>query len=256
MSTNPEIEQIQQAINQTQVEAELAAGDNQEIRLETGEVYRGSPAQIQEALMKSKVEASKTIKARNDELSDLKERLRTLEAKQAPAAPPTDMEEQNRQYYETWAKDPSKATVMALAQQMGVDPDEYVRVTRSNLESSTINNASSEFTRRRPDFPNDNDAAAVLKRFLPGVLQRQGVRSPAALTADHLELAYQDAIRAGEIVPQSPPIAAALGTGNPMPNLRGISAPPSAETQVLSAAATMPLDQLEATIKRLRMLQG
>lgn len=251
MSTvNPEIQQIQQAINETQVEAERQKVGEQEVRLETGQVYKGTPSQIQEALKKAQEEASRTLTKRNEELESLRAQL--AQRPEVKVEEPTN----KNAYFEQWAKDPSKATIMALAQEMGIDPEEYVRITKANLENSSVNNASAEFTRRRPDFPNDAASSAVLKRHLQGVTQRFGIKSAAALTADHLELAFQDAIRAGDITPQQVMVSDVSQINTPLPNLRGTSAPPTPETQLLATAASMPLLQLEAMIKRLRMQQG
>lgn len=250
MSTvNPEIQQIQQAIDEQKIAADIKDNGIQELKLESGQVFKGSPEQIKEQLQKSVVEGSRTIQQTKTEMEQLRQEIANLKASQS--AKPEVQQQDNTEYFKKWAEKPGAATVEALAHELGIDPQEYVKIMRTNLESGSINNASSQFMARRPDFPNDANSAKALQKYVPPVLQRFGVKSMAGVTADHLELAYQDAIRDGAITPAGT-ISGTITQTNPLPTLRGISAPPSPETDAIANFGKLSEEQMAATLAMLR----
>lgn len=247
----PAQEQIQQAINQVQQPAiDPATGLPKEVTIE-GHIYRGeTPQELIDQLIKAQGEATRFIKTKNDETDALKQRVMALESLVPKPQVQGPDPAKATQYYEAWAKDPTEANKLALADLLGVPPDRVGPMLRSVIETTSVNTAADEFLSRCPDFPNTQQSAAIMKQRLA---RRYG-NGPEAATADNLELTFHELVREGALVPTALPATGfATEQNNPLPNLRGASAQPNPVTTILAQAQTMPLDQLKEVIERLQM---
>ena len=218
-----------------------------EISLETGQVYRAAtPQEALEKLAAAQTEATKAIRLRESENAELRTKLAQLEQQiPKPQANPNDAK--TTQYYEDWAKNPTKANLDLLANGLGLPADQLVPVLRNVIESATARTAADEFVNRYPSFEGNPTNVQLLR---DRVQQRFGQNLGAA-TADNLELAYQSLVREGKIVPGQQAYAGVDSPTIPIPNIRGGSAPPNPELEIMQQAQTMPLDKLAEVIKRL-----
>lgn len=231
-------QQIQQATNTTPLE----------IRLETGEHYTGAtPQELLDKLAAGKTEASKTIKAEREQRHALERQIAELQQR-IPAAPASEPSAATEQYYQTWAKDPEAAFKMQLGTVLGVDPAQAVQILQRTIGQSSVQSASDEFTMRCPDYPGTPEAGQMMREAMA---KRFG-NSPVAVTADNLELTFNQLVREGKMTPAHQQAAATAGVAPPNPVLRGTSVPPSQEADLLRQAREMPLDKLRELLQRNR----
>jgi len=256
MSTNPpNNEQIQQAIEDVKTQTALNKGGIPlEISLPTGQVYKGeTPQELLDNLAKAQTEASRTISDYKAKMAELENTVSALK-QQIPPPKSNDPEkdELTKEYFAKWSQDPTEANKIALAQILGVSPDKVGPMLRTAVESQMVNTAADEFLTRCPEFPQTPQNAQLMKEALAA---RYGTTMDAA-TADNLELVYNDLVRNGRIVPNPLPASRTVNANNPLPNLRGNSAPPNPVTDILSQAYTMPLDQLKQVMENLQAKVG
>lgn len=236
--------QIQQVISEVQKPTEFPL----EVKLETGQIYRGqTPQDVLDQIVNAQTEATRTIRAREAEMAGLRQELESVK-QQIPKPPANASDAEKQQYYQTWAQDPKQALMMQLGEMIGVKPERVVEVLKRSVEGSTVNSAADEFLGRCPDFPRTNEAgqlmhAAIKSRFGEG---------PDATTADNLELVYHDLVRNGRIAPGMAPIQSTSQPYQPIPNIRGNSAPPNPVNDIMAQAQTMKLDDLKVVLERLK----
>lgn len=238
----PGADPIQQAIDQiAKPPATL------ELNLSTGEVYKGATYEdIAKTLATGKEEATRTIRAREAELAEMRNRVSTLES-QVPKAQPDASAVKDAAYYETWAKDPAEATRMQLAEMLGIPKENVVDVLKSVVENGVVTKAADEFIMRNPEFPQSQESAALMKDALK---QRFG-QTINNTTADNLELVYHQLRREGRLQPRQMTAQSIVSPNQVMPNLRGGGAPPNPVNDVMAQAQSMPLDDLKKVIDRL-----
>lgn len=223
-----------------------------EISLETGQVYRGStPQELLENLAKAQTEATKAMRVRESENAELRTKITQLEQR-IPKPEPTPTDAKVTQYYQDWAKDPTKANLQLLAEGLGLPSDQLVPVLRNVIESATARSAADEFVNRYPGFEGNPQNVQMLR---DRVQQKFG-QTLGAATADNLELSYQSLVREGKITPGQQPISGIDNQNIPIPNLRGGSAPVDPQLEIMQQAQTMPLDKLAEVIKRLGATVG
>ena len=239
-------DQIAAAINA--VQSERPGQIPLEVNLSTGQVYKAdTPQDLLNKLAAAQEEATRTIRAREGEMADLRNQMAELKAQIPPPPPPSADQDKLNEYYKTWSSNPNKATTMALAQEMGIPEDRLVPMLKTAIEGQAVNTASSEFLARCPDFPETSENAQLIRQ---GILQRYGGNA-GAMTADNLELVYHDLVRNGRITPNSMQPTGFAQPNVPIPNLRGGSAPPSPVNDIMAQAHEMPIDDLKRVIDRL-----
>ena len=238
----PVADPIQQAIDQI---AKPAAPI--EINLSTGQVYKGATHEdVLRTLASAQEEATRTIRAREAENAELRNRMAAVEA-QIPKPQPDTSAVKDAAYYETWAKDPAEATRMQLAEMLGIPKENVVDVLKAVVENGVVTKAADEFIMRNPDFPQSPASAALMKETLK---QRFG-QTINNTTADNLELVYGQLKREGKLQPVYPQTQSIASPNQVMPNLRGGGAPPNPVNDVMAQAQSMPLDKLKEVIDRL-----
>lgn len=238
--------QIQQAIDQV---VSKPAGMPLEINLATGEVYKAStPEELLTKLASSKEEATRTIRARESEMAELRSKIADLETK-IPAPQPSLDETKRAKYYDTWANDPDEATRQQLASLLGIPKDRVIDVMKAAITSSVVSKAADEFVMRCPDYPNSQQSAEIMK----DALARRFGQTIESASADNMEIVYHQLVRDGMLNPQPMPVTGITQPNTPLPNLRGGSAPPNPVTDIMATAQSMPLDQLKAVIDRLHV---
>lgn len=233
----PGPEDIQRAINDATTKNDFPL----EVKLETGQVYRGStPQDVLNALVKAQEEASRTIKARETEMGQLREKVGELEAKIPP--PPQDPHKaQNEQFFAQLAEKPTEAIINTFADKMGIPPDQLVPMLQKTIRGYAASSGAEEFMSRVPEYPRTPEAGQMMKDAL-------GNREP---TADNLELAYHQLRREGRIQPAYVPPTQIMNPNQPMPVLRGSAVPPTQAMDAIAKAQTMDLNQLKQVIEQL-----
>src|SRR6185436_15010183 len=166
-----------------------AQGIPLEVKLPTGEIYRGStPQEVLDQMIAGKVEANRYI-----------EQQKRQNAEYSRPTPSADEAEQQRKIqarYTTWAQNPTEATRQDLADLLGVPADKVVDVMKQAITNSTVSSATEEFMNRVPNFPNNPQTAQMMN----ATLRRRFCSGMEAATADNLELAYNELVRTGQIV--------------------------------------------------------
>lgn len=244
--------QLAQAVSEVKQTAPANGGIPLEVKLPTGQVYRGTtPQEVLDQLVQAQTEASRTIESLKLRNTEFETRLQELTA---PKPSESDAAQQKKinERYQTWATNPTEATKQDLADLLGVPADRVVDLLKKTVIESTTGSAAQEFMQRYPNFPNNQQSANLMKQR---VAQKFGVGIEAA-TADNLELTFAELVREGQIVPEYMPAA---GINNPyqaIPSLRGSSAPQNPINDVMSQFGNMSLDQMKATIERLSQMGG
>ncbi len=236
---------IAAVINQVQNDKQIPL----EVNLATGQVYKGdTPQDLLNKLAAAQEEATRTIRSRESENAEMRQRLASLEAEaQQRRVPESPDQTKNNEYYQTWSSNPNKATTMALANELGIPADQLVPALKKSMASSAITSASSEFLARCQDFPETPENANLIRQ---GIEARYGA-NPNALTADNLELVYHDLVRNGKIQPKVMQSSAVNEPNVPFVNIRGGSAPPNQDIEIMQKIQTMPLDQLREVMERM-----
>lgn len=241
---NPEIPdgQIQQAINDVNKEK---AGFPLEVAIPgTPQVFKGqTPQEVLDQLVNAQTHASKLIGEQKTELETLKRERDELRA-QAPQPTAGDAAQQAKiaDRYATWAKNPTEATKQDFEELLGVP----IEVVRRAMQAQVANTASAEFLQRYPQFPNNNEAAALMS----AEVERRYGKNIAAASADNLELAYNALVREGKLQPQQLPISRTIGDNTPIPQFKGTGGPPNPEMDLRAQAYTMPLADLKKVLER------
>ena len=239
----PGADQIQQAIDQIAKPSSTPL----QVNLQTGEVYKGdTPEDLLSKLVASKEEATRTIRAREAEMNDLRGQMAELQAR-IPQPPPDQSQTKDNEYYETWAKDPDEAARMQLSKMLGIPKDKVVDVLKTVVKDGLTTKAADEFVMRNPEFPQSQESAAIITQMLA---QRFG-QTIESTTADNLELVYHQAVREGRLQPRQLQTQRIEQPNQVMPNLRGGSAPPNPVNDVMSQFNSMSLEQMKATLERL-----
>lgn len=237
---NPSPDQIQQAINAT------TQGVPLEVRLETGQVYRGAtPQDVLNQLVAAQTEASRTITSERAERARIEHELATVKA-QIPA-PPVDASDAEKQaYYQKWAQNPDEALQEQFGKMLGIPASKVTEVLKRAVNTTVVNSAADEFMARYPNFP------PAASQLMNQRLKERFGESMDATTADNLELVYGELVRTGRITPE--PLSA-TGVSHPytaVANLRGQQAPPNPMNQVLSDFASLPLDKMREALERMQ----
>lgn len=246
---NPE-QQIQQAIER--VASESALNQPGAFPLEvsipgTPQKFTGNtPQEVLDQLVNAQANATRTIAEERTKRAELESQLTQLRAA-TPAPPADDQKARIEDRYNTWAKNPTEATKQDLADLLGISPDRVIDVMKEAIGGGVVSRAADEFTMRCPDFPQTPQNAAMMKNALSA---RFGASMEAA-SADNLEIVYHQLVREGRITPNGLPAQRLENAVQPVPTLRGGSAPPSPLQDVYSQAHQMPLDQLRQVIDRL-----
>ncbi len=249
MSSNPPNaeQQIQQAINEVQAENKSTPFPLEVTIPGTPTKFTGStPQEVLDQLVNAQSHATRTIAEERAKRAELEARLVEMERRQPPPEPNAD-QARIQERYNLWAKNPTEATKQDLADMLGVPADRVIDVMKEAIGSSIVNKSAGEFIERYPDFPQTEANARMMR---DGLAAKYG-KSLEAATADNLEVVYHQLVREGRIQPQALPVQGLNNPTQPMPNIRGGSAPPDAELDLRRKAYTMPLNELKAVVDRL-----
>ena len=242
---NPPADPIAQVISEVKKDAP-GGGIPLEVTLTTGQIYRGAtPQEVLDQLVKAQTESTITIKQQRDRTKELEAQL---EQAHAPKPSESDAAQQQKltAYYETWAKDPTDATRGQLADLLGIPKDRVIEVLKNAITASTANSASDEFIARYPEFPSNPQTAQLMNEKLR---QLFGGGIDAA-TADNLELAYNALRREGRIVPNTLAASGFTQPPQPLPILRGSSAPPNPNLLNDAEFRSLSLDKMKEVLER------
>jgi len=184
------------------------------IETKTGAVFEGQTEQeVLQKLVQSVESGSNHIKELRSEVSTLRQQVQQPNHQQQQTTQKTPQD----QYWELWQKDPLAADRFAAAARLGVPVEQVDAIERQTIQSAAVSQqqaAATEFMQRCPDFPAGDVAAAQ------ALAQRLQQRFPGQIpTADHLELVYNDLVRAGAVKPQDVPIQEVVNQPKPIPSL-------------------------------------
>lgn len=226
MSTQPPVTP-DQAIQQAIESAKQPDSFPLEVKLETGQVYRGqTPQEVLDQLVKAQTEASRTIKAQRDEMETLRSEVQSVRQRvEAPQAPPTA--DAAQEYLLKWAQNPEAATKEKVAEAFGVTPEALPRLAQEmqqQIAGRKIEQAADEFSRRCPEFPQTPESSQMMRQAL---IERYGTNNLGFVSQDpdKLEATYHELVRQNRIQPNYMPPSGYSQAPAMMPNLRGNSAP-------------------------------
>ena len=251
-------QQIAQAIEDSTKQQQQAAagGFPLEVKLETGQVYRGkTPQEVLDQLVAAQTEASRTIQSRTAELEQLRTEVQTLKQQTpVPQLPATDQQAKLQQYYDTWARNPTEANKMSLAEIAGIPADEvsgiFQKMRETIIEAET-NKAANIFLAIHPEFPSSDESAALMRSAMVRRYGAQGY-AQASRDPDKIEATYLDLVRNGKLTPMDLPIEGQSAQHTPIPQMRGSSGAPNPRVDLMTGAYQMPLGDLENLIRDLR----
>lgn len=234
-------EQIQQAIEGTQ---------QKEFPLEvaipgTPNVFRAkTPQEMLDQLVNAQTSASERIRNDAQRMQAMEQELQAIKA-QIPPPPIDATEKQKKDYYDKWATEPEAAFDMQLAKRLGVSPDRVGEVLRRAVEGGVVASAAEEFLNRCPQFPQTQQAGELMRARL----QERFGQTMEAATADNLELVFHELEREGRIVANQIPLQGVNQPNQPLPNLRGGSAPQNPQIDMWRQVRSMPIDKLKEIIE-------
>ena len=235
----PNAAEVQQAIDQVASTAALADPKVPiEVKLKTGQVYRGLPNEVLNTLVHSQEEASRTIKQQKDELARVQQELQQVrQAQQQAAQPPVreDVYDANT-YYEKFQKDPLEA------QQYLDRFDPTKQAIHQTLENLNRKAELERFQNTVGFYPNDAERAAFANEFVASKLEPN---------AANYELVYWRMANTGKI--SAKPVTGVDAFAPPPPVLRSsAAAAPSAQPFDIGQFESLPPDQQAQVIQRLK----
>lgn len=222
-----------------------------ELQIGPNEVFKGTPQEVLESLAKAKQNANSHIERIEAENREFKTKLSELEQK-IPKPQPSADETKNAEYYKTWAQDPTKANMQALAAGLGIPEDQLIPLLRGAIATTTSQTAAQEFLSWHPEFPETPQNAAIINARLA----KEFGTGPGAATARNLESVYMAAVRDGEITPKHVPATGIEGGYVPLPNIRGGSAPPDETASLTQRLMDLPIDEHKKVLDRLLAQAG
>jgi hypothetical protein len=229
------------------------AADGQfEIKLETGETFRGANAEeLANNIAAAKTHATRAIELRDRENAELRQRVaeRSDQPPQPPAADPEKTAAEQPQpfdaekYFEMLDRDPQAALSYAASHN-----PHFQRMTMLTEQFADLM-AVTAFHHSTPNFPShDNEVA--------GKLLDRIVQSGKDLTPQNLTTEWQGMLARGEAQPYTRPVETPAAPAAPETPAPPPPPPPGGETDASGAIAddaayTMPLDDLKAQIAKL-----
>ena len=228
--------ELQQIIDD--VASRAALGDPNtpiEVKLQTGQVYRGVPSKVIENLSKSQEEASVLIRTQKDEMARLKTELEEVrQASRKAETPQNDAEYKPERYYELFQEDPLKA-------QSYLDKfDPLKQEMQRTLETVRHRGELERFQNAVNFYPDDSAKAVFADEF---------VKSKLEPNAANYELVYWR-MQAANKLPQ--PVISRMSPGQaPPPSLRGGSGGAPQDFD-MSRFEDLPPAQMAQVIQRMK----
>ena len=232
--TAPNAAEVQQAIDQVAQQAAFADPKVPiEIKLKTGQVYKGLPHEVISTLTHSQEEASETIRRMKDDQTRLQGELEQL--RQAQATPPAkDGEYEPSKYYELFQKDPLEASKYLDR----FDPEK--QEIQQTLQSMRVRNDLQRFQDAVGFYPNEQEKATFADEF---------VKSKLDPTPTNYEVVYWRLRAQNKLA--GVPLSGIEGSQAPPPILRSSG---SSGPQIFDVGQfeSLPADQQAAVIQRLK----
>jgi hypothetical protein len=212
-----------------------------EIKLSTGEVYKGkTEAEVIEALKKGKEEATVTIRDRERQIKELRE-------KDAPLTPAKGEVFDKTKYYELMSEDPMGAFHYQMAYVMGVDPahaGEALRYAYQTAQAVDARLQNALFREKYPSAPYGDDFADTMMNHMTD--------SRRAWTAENLGMTYLELKEEGKVKESKQDAPVPAEGDAPPPNPGKSSSGVSSDT--MSQIEKMSTNDLEAYLKKLGVL--
>ena len=250
MSTVPPVtpeQQIQQAINETKAPTPI------EVRLDTGQVYKGAnPQEVLDQLVRAQTEASRHITQQKAQLAEYQTQLEQLKAQQQPAQV-VPAQDAAQQYLQNWATNPIETNKQEIAKAFGVTPEQLPQLVnefKAVTSRSKVDMAAAQFQSDHPEYPNTPEANLAMKQAL---MERYGPSNiqNAMTDPDRLEATYQHLVRQNRIQPNQMPPQGNMAPNVPLPNMRGNSVPPQQQTTMMMDFMQMSLEDQKKTLEKL-----
>jgi len=220
-------------VNPAVVEPPPDPGDGTiEVKLEDGEVYRGTPDQVIEQLKKGKEETNRFAKAQTQELTSIRKLIEERGVGDRKPDQPAGMKDE--EWYRLLATDRRKALEIGMAEILGVDPKELAPTLQSIKETLGGFTENAEIARFYGSVGLEEPLGQETSALILDRIKADGLEP----NANSYELAYSRLQREGKIKREEPP---AKGGRRPPPNLRGTGT----DTTVSAEDAwTMPIEKL------------
>lgn len=243
----PELTAEEQAQQQQETPPE-PQGEGVEIKLATGQVYKGANwEEAAEKLARAQEEATRAIRDRETQIRELRERSQPVaEANTARTIPQFDPAE----YYRRWEKDPRDARRYELSTSLGIPPEHVDDALRYAIQTSRRSDESmmmAEFASSVGDIYADTpeNGQRVAQYLAENNLPR---------TAHSLKLAVLDLSRQGQLDP--PNVEQPDETPKrrkPAPTLRSSGGQNGAEVRDTEWARKVPLDKLAEHLRGVKV---
>lgn len=238
---NPDLEKLAAEVKADETKAKEP--EVQEVKLATGQVYRGTPEQIIGELTKAQTNASLA-------LQELKRQNEAL-AQQVPRQPQGQPAEFDaKHYWELMEKDPRLGNRYAWAADLGIPEDQVSQALSFAVQTATEVQRDRHlvaFYAQTPEYDANPDNAQLLIDRL-----QQSARPP---TADNLKLSFMELVTEGRMKALEAPVAPETGPREAIPpSLAGGPSEYGGATDVLAEKImTGSEDEVEALVRKMGM---